>query len=312
MYRRNSSSRLSTGSGSDGYATPSECPEDDRFVRFASAVEEVPPDMSSSQQLRNDDDHAKHSHRLMFGKHEMPDSSDTGHDELGDSEISGGHARRRRSRYKLKRGKLGKSCAANCFRKFPRCYALVVGIIIPLWVLVLISLLFGLCLGHLESELELDSYVSNLFGWILFLLGLWHVHFWALPIRLYWVKFGLFLLFAFVFLIGYLLCIFFANLLNFFSAGLEEKFGLFFTDLSCLCWVNDNQYYLVLVGTDLQMPCISLPFILYYLCFCSSLFQILQKWRCSSIQKVADVSQYRSRTRYSPIAFLLLPSLQHK
>jgi hypothetical protein len=55
------------------------------------------------------------------------------------------------------RPKLGKGCAARIFRKWPRTFSCCIGILLPLWSLVLISILFGMILGHLEHGGELDA-----------------------------------------------------------------------------------------------------------------------------------------------------------
>lgn len=59
--------------------------------------------------------------------------------------------------HRFPRPQLGTGFLARIFRKWPRTYALCVGIIIPLWVLVLLSLLAGKFLGELEYSGEIEA-----------------------------------------------------------------------------------------------------------------------------------------------------------
>lgn len=57
----------------------------------------------------------------------------------------------------FKRPELGSGLPARVFRRYPRTYACGCGIVIPVWILVLLSLLCGKFLGELESPIELDA-----------------------------------------------------------------------------------------------------------------------------------------------------------
>ena len=58
---------------------------------------------------------------------------------------------------RFKRPTLGKSLPARIFRRYPRTYSCLLGIIVPVWALVLIALLFGLILGELEFDGEIEA-----------------------------------------------------------------------------------------------------------------------------------------------------------
>ncbi|CAB9525393.1 expressed unknown protein [Seminavis robusta] len=112
------SSAFSGSTGTGGYETPDEeeSPTTSRTVRFASEVQE-------------------HEH-------------DAGRDRVSDVDID-------KKRFMLiKRPKLGQGIAARVFRRYPRCYAFWIGMVFPLWFLVLLSMLGGRLLGDLEFDTE--------------------------------------------------------------------------------------------------------------------------------------------------------------
>ena len=49
---------------------------------------------------------------------------------------------------------MGRKCSASCISMCPRFLALLLGVVVPLWILILMSILFGKLLSSLESQGE--------------------------------------------------------------------------------------------------------------------------------------------------------------
>ena len=62
-----------------------------------------------------------------------------------------------KKKWRIKRKKLGNGLTGRCFRRFPRCYALVCGVIIPLWFLLFLAWLGGYFLAFFEFDIELAA-----------------------------------------------------------------------------------------------------------------------------------------------------------
>jgi len=107
---------------------------------------------SNEAENENNDDHHRHIHHHH---HKNNNNNPEMENSINRKVRKIRHATSRG--FRVARRTLGHSLPERLFRKYPRTWSCCCGILLPIWILVLISLILGLALGHLEYDGEVES-----------------------------------------------------------------------------------------------------------------------------------------------------------